>query len=433
MLYHPPRISKDLANGSFTARNPFHKYLPYCPEIGGVPVAGLVEQFGSPLFVYDERKLRKQAARYRKAFAGYPLQPSWSVKTNYLTAICKLYFAMGWGAEVVSEFELDKMLWAGVAGKDITLNGPCWSRDALLKALRLGATIHLDNLDELTTVERLVAEHKLQGTVGIRCWMKNPHLAGPAWNKFGLALDTGEAARAALRVIHNSRLTLDVLHNHCGTQVREPQAYTYTARKLVELQTLLYEQTEYLVPALNLGGGFPSAALLHNEPDGTKRPTIEEYAKAITSVLNKLPPKERPTLRLETGRHLVDEAGSLVTSVAAVKNGMVIIDSGIHHLYTAQFHRLDVLPTWQCAASEAYPTRLAGNLCMNIDIIRDEVLLPPLEPGRLLVVRPAGAYNITQSMQFISLRPAVVIVTQDGAVRLIRRRELLADVQGLEA
>jgi diaminopimelate decarboxylase len=383
--------------------------------------------------VFDETKLKKTAQRAKKAFANYPTKWLWSTKTCYLTAICKLYFTMGWGAEVVSEFEMDKMLWAGIAGKDITLNGPCWSKDALLKALKLGSTIHLDSLDELTTVERLVAEHDLHGTVGVRCWMKNPHLDGPAWSKFGLALDTGEAARAALRVIHNPRLTLDVLHNHCGTQVREPQAYAYTARKLVKLRTKLYEQTDYLIPSLNLGGGFPSAALLHSEPDGTKRPAIEEYAKAITSVLNKLPLKERPRLALEAGRHLIDEAGSLVTSVAAVKNGMCIVDTGVHQLYTSQFHRLDVLPTWQCSAAEAQTTRLSGNLCMSIDVVRDEVLLPPLEPGSLLVIRPAGAYNITQSMQFISLRPAVVLVEQSGAVRLIRRRELLADVQGLES
>ena len=112
---------------------------------------------------------------------------------------------------------------------------------------------------------------------------------------------------------------------------------------------------------------------------------------------------------------------------------MCIVDTGVHQLYTSQFHRLDVLPTWQCSAAEAQTTRLSGNLCMSIDVVRDEVLLPPLEPGSLLVIRPAGAYNITQSMQFISLRPAVVLVEQSGAVRLIRRRELLADVQGLES
>jgi diaminopimelate decarboxylase len=78
------------------------------------------------------------------------------------------------------------------------------------------------------------------------------------------------------------------------------------------------------------------------------------------------------------------------------------------------------------------PTTVYGCLCMNIDVIREEASLPDLEAGDAVVIHPVGAYNVTQSMQFIAYRPAVVMVDPGRQVRVIRRRETLADVQGPE-
>ncbi|MEZ6044057.1 MAG: hypothetical protein R3C11_00430 [Planctomycetaceae bacterium] len=56
-----------------------------------------------------------------------------------------------------------------------------------------------------------------------------------------------------------------------------------------------------------------------------------------------------------------------------------------------------------------------------IDVVRQEVYLPALSPGEKLVIHPVGAYNITQSMQFITYRPAVVMIGCNGEVDAIRR------------
>jgi diaminopimelate decarboxylase len=209
------------------------------------------------------------------------------------------------------------------------------------------------------------------------------------------------------------------------------------------------------VPCINLGGGFPSNSLLHNMvgPAEFVVPTIEAYAEAIAGVLNKLPPELRPRLRLESGRHMVDEAGWLVTSVVAVKGvnrpggldlsavnakssivlgehsrGGYVVDAGVNLLYTAAWYRIGVTPT-QRSKMPPNVVHLYGCLCMNIDVIRESVELPPLEVGDRLVLHPVGAYNVTQSMQFIAYRPAVVLIGLDGSVDVIRRREELADVE----
>jgi diaminopimelate decarboxylase len=429
-------MSGDLANGNFTERNPLYKYVPYCDQIGGVSVDALVERFGGPLLVFDENILRTTARRFRKAFENYPATyPLWSIKTNYLAAICKIFFEEGWGAEVVSAFEYTKMLKAGIDEKAITLNGPSWPNLPLAHALQNGSVVQIDHWDQLATIERLVEERNLFGSVGVRAWMENPHLE-QIWSKFGFCLENGEARRAALRIIANPRLRLTTLHCHAGTQILQPKAYGYLTKKLVDLRTSLHKQTGHLVEAVNVGGGFPSSALLHSEPEGIRRPPVELYARAITNVLNKLSPKLRPRLNLEVGRYLVDEAGYMIARVEAVKAAQgktarttYVLNTGIHQLPTAQWYRIGVRPTKP--ATNLHEVRLAGNTCMSIDYVRDAVSLPHLDVGDKLVFSPVGAY-LTQAQSFITLRPAVVLVGCDGAARLIRRREELADVEGLE-
>ena len=83
-------------------------------------------------------------------------------------------------------------------------------------------------------------------------------------------------------------------------------------------------------------------------------------------------------------------------------------------------------------AAGMQPTTVYGCLCMNIDVIREEAALPVLKAGDAVVMHPVGAYNITQSMQFIAYRPAVVMIDPERRVHVIRRREVLEDVQGPE-
>jgi diaminopimelate decarboxylase len=269
----------------------------------------------------------------------------------------------------------------------------------------------------------------------------------PAWSKFGFALANGEAARAVLRVISNPSLNLHTLHSHIGTYVLEPKAYAVAAERLVALRQLVFRRTGHLVPCINLGGGFPSSSLLHAMPENTKTPPIEAYAAAIAGVLNALPRAQRPQLRLETGRHLIDDAGYLIASVVAVKGaergkakpnsgkqsrGGYIVDAGVNLLYTSTWFRVGVMPATPSHLLHTSAVKLFGCLCMNIDVIREEVELPPLEVNDKLVLHPVGAYNLTQSMQFIGLRPAVVLIGLDGSLDVIRRREKLIDVENGE-
>jgi diaminopimelate decarboxylase len=459
-LYLPPVVSGELGRSTDAAvdRNYYSRgsHVPILTEIDGVYVDELVKKFGSPLFVFSERQLRAKAQRMQKAFRDrYPRTTfTWSYKTNYLNAVCKVLHSEGWDAEVVSDFEYEKARALGIEGAKITVNGPHKSRELLEQAMREDAIIQIDNWDELGLLTRLASKSNTRVRVGLRLWFD----AGikPVWSKFGFALANGEAGRAAAEVLKHPNLELLTLHTHIGTYILEPKAYANAARGLISLREAIYAEHGHLVPCINLGGGFPSYSKLHGMV-GTPEdiiPPIEAFAGAITSVLKNLPEEKRPELMLESGRHLVDEAGYLITTIVGLKgnsrmpysspelsardakewlilseqakNGYVV-DAGVNLLYTAAWFSIDAKPA-RLVNVPPSPTRLYGCLCMAIDVIRDHIDLPPLETGDLLTLHPVGAYNIVKSMQFITYRPAIVMISEAGVPGIIRKRETLEDI-----
>jgi diaminopimelate decarboxylase len=448
-MYTPPTISGELGrNDAVLARNNHNRVVPYIDNIDGVTINALIKKYGSPLYVFSEHTIRETAQRAKRAFKNvYPDTTfGWSYKTNYLQGICNIFHQEGWIAEVVSDFEYTKAIRAGIDPKNIIYNGPHKSHSSLVHALYNKTLVQIDNWDELEAIELIIASEKnLRFDVGIRTWMDTK--LTPAWSKFGFSFENGEALRAAMRIMANPNLRLHTLHTHIGTYVLEPKAYGVAAENLLVLRNDIKKVTGHLVPCVNLGGGFPSSGKMHGMPDNQKIPPIEEYAKAIATVLNKLPAKERPSLRLETGRHLIDDAGYLITSVVSVKGpdteqkkpnrskqsrGRYIVDAGVHLLYTAPWFKINVMPTRPSMVTNTDTVKLLGCLCMNIDVIREEVDLPGMEVNDKLVLHPVGAYSITQSMQFINLRPAVVMINQTNKVDVLRRKEILDDIIRME-
>jgi len=396
----------------------------------GLAVEDLLERYGSPLFVLSERRIRERvrelSAELGRRFASFTI--AWSYKTNYLDAICKVMHREGSLAEVVSEMELDKAL-RHVPGTEVIFNGPYKPEAALEKAFRAGARVHLDHFDELARAEVVARRLELRPRVAIRINMALP--GTPPWSRFGFNLESGQALDAVRRILAGGVLQLAGLHAHIGTFVQDVDAYRQEARKLAELANGLARDHGVLVEWIDLGGGFASRNTLHAQylPGEEVTPSFAQYAEAIAEGLAALalPGGKEPVIFLETGRALVDEAGSLITTVHANKRladgrRAVVLDAGVNSLFTAFWYRHDVVPAQEFAGTPE-PTVLYGPLCMAIDVVRDQLLFPPLTPGDRIVVRNVGAYNVTQWMQFITERPAVVMISRRGESGLIRRRE----------
>jgi diaminopimelate decarboxylase len=409
-------------------------------SIEGKSIAWLTENFGSPLFVFSERIIRE---RYRQAYAmmhdHYPaVRFGWSYKTNYLNGICQIFHKEGAWAEVVSEFEYDKAAQLGVPGEKIIFNGPVKSMEALRKAIDRGSIINVDHFQEIEDIERIARERQRKVRVGIRLNLD----AGiyPVWSRFGFNLESGQARTAARRIAQSPHLGIAGVHCHIGTFILDPMAYGRAAAKMSQFIREVESLTGDPISYVDVGGGFPSLSHLkgiYHSPELAVS-SFETFAQAIGEALKWLSTRDpAPTLFIESGRYLIDEAGYLVTSVMADKQlpdgrRAYVLDAGVNVLYTSTWYKFNVeLDRETNGLME--PALLNGPLCMNIDVVDDAIMLPRLERYQRLILSPVGAYNVTQWMQFIQYRPAVVLVRESGAVEVLRRREVLDDINRVEA
>ncbi len=461
------RVTRESANPERLGRS------PVVDKIGPVPVAELLERYGSPLFVFSESVLRGKIRAAVDAFkVAYPDTVfAWSYKTNYLNAICRVFHDEGSMAEVVSGFEYEKARANGVPGNRIIFNGPYKIAAELHRAVEEGSFIQVDNRDEIVTLAKIAEELETTVRVGVRVHVDTG--THEVWSKFGFCAASGEALRTMRWMAEHTRLRVRGLHCHAGTFLLDAGIYATVAATVAGLALEVEQAGCGTVEYLNLGGGFASRARLHGQylPPELATPSFADYASEISRGVKESWPAERPLPRLflETGRALVDEAGWLLSRVVAVKQralagapsalaaygkggaalaaygkdasgaapalvdrrNAVVLDAGIQVLYTTAWYQPAVYAA-SPPRGAVQPTTVYGCLCMNIDVIREEAALPELHPGDAVVIHPVGAYNITQSMQFISYRPAVVMIDTEGGTHVIRRRETLEDVTGPE-
>ena len=438
LIFERPTITR--LNPGVPSKHGVGTVISTMPFVDGVLVDDLMDKYGSPLYIFSERSIRKGMEDINRAFSlRYPkIQMAWSYKTNYLDAVCRIFHQEGAWAEVVSGFEYEKALRNGVKGENIIFNGPGKTGSELEKAVRNGSFIHIDHLDELFLLSDICKRINSEARVAVRVNMDIGIY--PKWDRFGLNYENGEAWDAINRIMLNPKLKLMGLHTHIGTYIISTDAYRIAATKLADLAANIAHKFDYHISYIDMGGGFASkntlrGAYLSGE-DTT--PSFDEYADAITTAIinSQIKPDKLPTLILETGRALIDNAGYIAGSVIANKRlsdsrRATIVDVGVNLLFTAFWydHKIHPVTTHSGLAEE---TTIYGPLCMNIDVLRPSLMFPAMKHGDRFVITRTGAYNNTQWLQFITTRPNIVLIDMDRKVHLIRRAETAEDVSANE-
>lgn len=422
--------------------NKFGTRTEYEPvkQIDGVPVKRLIETYGSPVFVISERTIRSTYKNAVRAFSTrYPkVQFAWSYKTNYINAICNIFHQEGSWGEVVSGFEYRKALGNGVPGNKIIFNGPEKTNEELELAINNESLIHIDHFDEMYQLIDIAEKMNKKPRVAIRVNMDTGIY--PIWDRFGFNYENGTAWEALTKIVASGKLNLVGLHCHIGTYMMVTSAYAIAANKLCDLAWNCKTQLNTNIQYLDMGGGLPTANDLRGSylPAKDTIPSVDEFAEAITSaILNYgFKTEELPLLLLESGRALIDDAGYLLGSVLANKRladgrRSTIMDFGVNILFTAFWYEHKISPA-QDFTHHTEDTVLYGPLCMNIDVVRSAITLPLLNRGDHVVVHRVGAYNMTQWMQFIQMRPNVVLIDEKGQHHLIRQAETLEYIEQME-
>ncbi len=405
--------------------------------VEGVPCGKLAEQFGTPLYVLSETRIRHNLRAFHgalaKVYRGVLVCPAY--KANSHLAVSRIYRMEGAGAEVVSTAELKIALKAGVEPDKIVYNGPVKKAEDLELAVSSDVgLINADSQPELERMQEAARRVNKRCNVGIRVNLgmraeTHPHLAtAQREHKFGIWI--GDAVAAYKEAASKAALNVVGVHSHIGSNITQPQVFREMAATILELVCKVKETTGAKLTKIDMGGGlgFPYQA-------DSPRIGYDEYASAIVkenvAMLEQL---GKPTLIFEPGRVIIADAGLLLTRVEVVKQqgdlNWAIVDSGMNTLIRPALYgaKHQVIVANRPADQTGATYNIGGPCCESGDIVASGVPLPRLREGDLLAVLDVGAYGYTMSSNYNGQpRPAVVLVS-DGRGQLIRRRENYEDL-----
>jgi diaminopimelate decarboxylase len=417
--------------------------------IGGVPVAELAAEHGTPLYVYDEATLRARARCILTAFGSrYPTSRVVYGGKAYLSPVLVAIFREeGLGLDVVSGGEIYGGRLGGMPAAAMVFHGNNKSREELEYAVAEGVgLIVVDNHDEIALLEDVARDMNgrpgREATKVLVLLRLNPGVdvhthakirTGVVDSKFGFPIWTGDAAAAVERLRGDGPLELVGYHMHLGSQLTETDAMKLALATQIGFAAEMATAHGVAPRVLSPGGGLGIAYTR----DMTEM-DVDQWAEAICSTVTAACERHGlplPELVIEPGRWLVGPAAVALYRVGSVKRiagvrTYVAVDGGMADNprpalydapYTAEIANRD-------AGTPAGAVRVAGRYCESGDILIDEVTLPKVEVGDLLAVPAAGAYQLPMASNYNAVpRPAVVLVS-DGEARLIRRRERYEEV-----
>jgi len=396
-----------------------------------LPLAALVEKFGTPLYVYSAATIRERFRTFDRAFARVRHTLCYSVKANSNLAVLGLLHHLDAGFDVVSGGELARVLKVDRrASRDVVFSGVGKTAAEIAAALRAGILMfNVESESELAVLARCAERAKKKARVALRV---NPHIetethpyisTGLREHKFGVAIE--QAREIYARVREENYLEAVGVSVHIGSQITDMEPFRQAMAKVAELVRQLAADG-HRIRYVDAGGGLGIA--YQGEDDFAAR--AQGYAQAILAPLRGL----KVHLLLEPGRALVGPAGALVTRVLYIKSNdhkrFVVADAAMNDLIRPAFYSAyhEIVPVKRHDDGRLADVDIVGPVCETGDFLARDRSMPMLSEGELLAVLDAGAYGMSLASNYNSRgRPAEVMV-EGAKARLIRGRETTADL-----
>jgi len=419
--------------------------------VSGIPVSQLVEQFGSPLFVYDEQDVRTRARRYVKAFntVEVPTQVFYAGKAFLCTSIAKWLTEEGLSIDVCTAGELETALRGGVDPARILFHGNNKSNAELERAVEVGvgrvvvdSLVEIQRLNQIAAVRGVTQQVLVRVTVGVEAHTHEFIATAHEDQKFGLSVASGAALVGVEAVLGADALSLLGLHSHIGSQIFDAAGFEVAAHRVIDLAAQIRDEFDFTVSELNLGGGMGIAYVAGDDPLD-----VDQMAQAIHRILIEQCARVHfpvPHLAVEPGRAIVGATALTVYEVGTVKP--VELDGGVTRRYIAvdggmsdnirpALYDAEYTVTLASRDTDAVGvlSRVVGKHCESGDILVKDATLPAdIAPGDLLAIAATGAYCRAMASNYNHMpRPAVVGVNE-GKASIMLRRETLDDLLVLD-
>lgn len=398
-------------------------------EIGGCDAVDLAKNFGTPLYVFDEKYIRDMMRVYRdtieKEYGGNGLV-LYASKAFSCMAIYRIAAQENIGVDVVSGGELYTAVKAGFPAEKIYMHG----NNKLLRELEFAVdagvgTIVVDSYDEADMLDDIAKAKGVEQNVLIRI---NPGVEAHTHafvqtartdSKFGFSISDGTAEKMSAYILKKKYLNLKGYHCHIGSQIFEKQSFVLAAQKAMDFMAMIKSDLGFEADTLNIGGGF---GIWYTDDDA--KISVDGYAAYLEALISAVKGKaselglKRPYLLIEPGRSIVGEAGITLYTVGAIKDipgikKYVAIDGGMfdNPRYALYQSKYTVLLANRADEACTEKVTIAGKCCESGDLIAVDVPLPEAERGDIAAVLSTGAYNYSMASNYNRnfIPPAILV------------------------
>jgi len=407
---------------------------------GGQDTEALAARYGTPLYVMDEARVRANMRLYRAAFResfGEDALPLYASKACCFKKMYELAAAEGLGADVVSAGEIWTAAQAGFPMARAFFHSNNKTDGDIAFAMEQGVGFFVaDNQEDLQAIEAIAAARGVRQKILLRLTPGiDPHTyeavsTGRVDSKFGIAIETGQAREAVRDALALRHVELCGFHCHVGSMVFGEDVYERASDIMLGFIAQMRADFGFDCRYLDMGGGY---GVRYRESDGfvdipAAIARVAAHMKAVCARLG----LRLPRILMEPGRSIAADAGMTLYTVGTVKHipgykNYVSVDGGMtdNPRYALYGSKYTVYLASRPLAKADFLCDVVGRCCESGDILQPGVLLPEPRRGELLAVCTTGAYNYSMASNYNRLpRPAVVMVTKDGAALAVRRETL---------
>ena len=408
--------------------------------IANTDTVTLAKEYGTPLMVLDEERIRENMRKYIRAMkehfgeSALPFYASKAFSCKYLYRLAK---EEGMGVDLVSVGELYTAKSAGFDLKYSCFHGNNKTDYDIYYAIENGiGHIVVDDLSELDKIDEIASQMNKVLSVILRLSPGiDPHTfaavnTGSVDCKFGIAIETNQAEQALIYALTKKNIVIDGIHAHIGSQIFDIEPFCDEAKIMISFLSDMKKKYGFDCKILNFGGGF-GVKYIESQPEIDVEGFISKIAEYVKKEV-KSSGINTPTIYMEPGRSIVADTCLTLYTVGGTKvipgfKNYVSVDGGMsdnprYALYGSEYtvcmaSRMNDTPNFVCA--------VAGRCCESGDLIQENVALPSPNRGDILAVLVTGAYNYSMASNYNRIpRPAVVSITKNGVTPVIRRESL---------
>lgn len=404
---------------------------------GGHDACGLAREYGTPLYVMDENKIRANMRLYKNAAEKYfknGAMPLFASKAASFKQIYRIAKEEKIGTDVVSPGEIYTAHSAGFPMENAYFHGNNKTDADIDFAMECGVGYFVaDNAEEIEAIDKAAKKRGIKQKILLRITPGiDPHTyeavaTGKVDSKFGSAIQTGAADEITRLALSKENIDLRGFHCHVGSQVFDSEVYLAAAEIMLEFIACARNDFGKETEILNLGGGY---GVRYTEED--PHIDIEANIKLVAESMGKMCEKLRipmPSVRMEPGRSIVADAGATLYTVGSVKRipgykNYVSVDGGMTDnprfaLYKSKY---TIVAAGKAEEECTMNCSVVGRCCESGDIIGEDIKLPEsMQRGDVLAVLTTGAYNHAMSSNYNKIgRPPVVMVNGQKSYIAVR-------------